>query len=284
MQDETAHLDPADVWRSVERHRATSLLIVGDSFARPLIDHWDAHGGYDVGSLRHVLSGGAVLSPMVRAGLIERLPGVTVVDVLGSTESGRQAVATASRGRDASGFRPESTAIVLSEDRSRRLTPADDSIGWLAQTGAVPLGYLGDPDATRATFPVLDGTRLAIAGDRARYRPDGGIDLLGRDSVTINTGGEKVFAEEVETALKTHPAVFDAVVCGRPSERWGEEVVGVVALRSGVEAGVDELRSWCRRDLADFKAPKGIVFVPSVVRSPSGKADYRWARDVAAGR
>ena len=281
LQDDTHHLDPADVWSSVERHGATSLLIVGDAFARPLIDEWDAHGGYDVPTLRHILSGGAVLSPTVKQGLVERLPEIAIVDVLGSTESGRQGVATSRVGATSAGFTPESSAVVLSEDRSRVLGPSDDAIGWLAQSGRVPLGYLGDAETTRTAFTRVGDLRCAIAGDRARHRADGSIELLGRDSVTINTGGEKVFAEEVETALKAHPAVFDALVCGRPSLRWGQEIVGVVALRDGVRVEADELRRWCRRDLADFKAPKAIVFVPAVVRSPSGKADYRWARDTA---
>ncbi len=142
----------------------------------------------------------------------------------------------------------------------------------------MPLGYLGDPDKTRATFPVVDGERHAVAGDRARWRSDGTIELHGRDSVCINTGGEKVFAEEVETALKTHPGVLDAVVCGRPSSRWGEEVVAVVALRPQADVSDDELRDAAGAHLARYKLPRAIVRVPEVVRAPSGKADYRWAR------
>jgi fatty-acyl-CoA synthase len=216
-----------------------------------------------------------------------RLPDVTVVDVLGSTESGRQGIARTapgSPGGTAAQFSPESASVVLSEDRTVRLEPGSDEIGWLAKRGLVPRGYLGDRARTEETFPVVDGVRLVVAGDRARVAPDGSIELLGRDSVTINTGGEKVFAEEVESALKDHPAVFDAIVCGLASERWGQEVVAVVQLRStddGVLATDDDLRDWCRRSLADFKAPKRIVRVPEVVRSPSGKPDYAWARAVA---
>ncbi len=288
IQDHPERLDPTDIWQVVERQRATSLLIVGDPFARPLVDELvrarDAGTPYDLSSVRHVLSGGAVLSPAVRAELLGLVPGLTIVDVLGSTESGRQGV---SQVRDAdqrdTSFTPSPTAVVLSEDRTRRLDPADASTGWLAQTGRVPLGYLGDEAKTTATFPVIDGVRPAVAGDRARYRSDGTIELLGRDSVTINTGGEKVFAEEVEVALTSHPEVFDAVVCGRPSERWGQEVVGVVAVRDGSDVSDDELREHCRVALADFKAPKAIVRVDAVLRSPSGKADYRWARALVTG-
>ncbi|MFN8051308.1 MAG: acyl-CoA synthetase [Acidimicrobiales bacterium] len=287
MQDHPDRLDAADIWSTVARERATSLLIVGDSFARPLLDELaraeDAGEAYDTSSLRHLLSGGAILSPHVKAELLERLPGLTIVDVLGSTESGRQGVSATKRSDDtAAGFAPSSTAVVVREDRSGPLPAGTDEVGWLAQTGRVPLGYLGDPDKTAATFPVIDGERHAVAGDRARLGVDGTIELLGRDSVCINTGGEKVFAEEVEVALTSHPAVFDAVVCGRPSERWGQEVVGVVALRRPDAAGAADLIEHCKERLAGFKAPKAIVFVDRVVRSPSGKADYRWAASVVA--
>jgi fatty-acyl-CoA synthase len=224
----------------------------------------------------------------VRDELLDRLGDVTVVDVLGSTESGRQGVAQHRTGSEratpegAGGFTGAPTAVVLADDLRSRLQPGDERTGWLAQTGRVPRGYLGDPDKTARTFPVVDGVRTAIAGDRARLRADGSIELLGRDSATINTGGEKVFAEEVETVLKGHPAVFDAVVCGRPSTRWGQEVVAVAQLRPGAVVDDADLRAWCRSRLADFKAPKAIVRVARVERSPSGKPDYRWAARQAA--
>ncbi|MGH9216426.1 MAG: AMP-binding enzyme, partial [Acidimicrobiales bacterium] len=166
----------------------------------------------------------------------------------------------------------------------RRLTPGDPEIGWLAQAGRVPLGYLGDAAKTAATFPVIDGVRHAVPGDRVRLLADGAIELLGRDSVTINTGGEKVFAEEVEQALTAHPDVADAVVTSRPSEHWGQEVVAVVALRTGANVPPDhDLRDHCRTSLAGYKVPKAFCWVERVVRSPAGKPDYAWARTVAAG-
>jgi fatty-acyl-CoA synthase len=283
IQDVVDRFDPTDVLDTVEAQRATSLLVVGDPMARPLVDQLVAERAEgrvrDLSSLRHLLSGGAVLSPGTKAQLLELVDGLTIVDVLGSTESGRQGVAQLRSGEDTSGgFAPSPTAVVLSEDLTRRLDPGDDELGWLAQRGRVPLGYLGDPDKTRATFPVVDGERHAVAGDRARWRSDGTIELHGRDSVCINTGGEKVFAEEVETALKTHPGVLDAVVCGRPSSRWGEEVVAVVALRPQADVSDDELRDAAGAHLARYKLPRAIVRVPEVVRAPSGKADYRWAR------
>ena len=281
IQDRPEHIDPVDVLDTVQRTGATSLLVVGDPVARPLADAL-RDGSWDLSSLRHLLSGGAVLSPGLKAELLELIPGITIVDVLGSTESGRQGVSNISTAAHAAdGFSPSSTAVVLSEDLSRVLDVGDGELGWLAQSGRVPLGYLNDPDKTAATFPQVGGRRYAVAGDRARWRPDGTIELHGRDSVCINTGGEKVFAEEVETALKTHPAVFDAVVCGRPSERWGQEVVALVQLRPGQDPTDDELLAAAGEHVARYKLPKQIVRLDRLLRSPSGKADYRWARDTA---
>jgi len=171
--------------------------------------------------------------------------------------------------------------FVAAEDLGRILQPGHDGMGWLAQRGYVPLGYKGDAAKTAKTFPVIDGLRYAVPGDRARHRADGTIELLGRDSVTINSGGEKIFVEEVETAIASHPAVADVVVAGRPSERWGQEVVAVVAFAEGAQADADELVTHAAQSLARYKLPKAVVFRPVIERSPSGKADYRWAREQA---
>jgi 3-oxocholest-4-en-26-oate---CoA ligase len=276
VQDDPTRLDPADVLATCARERVSALQIVGDPFARPLLDELDAHD-HDLSQLRFLLSGGAVLSAPLKERLVARIPGLRIVDVLGSSETGRQAVA----GTDAA-FRPERSTVVLSADRTRRLAPGEDEIGWLAQSGRVPLGYLGDEAKTRATFPTVDGVRHAVAGDRVRLLADGTIELLGRDSVTINTGGEKVFAEEVEQVLTAHPGVADAVVAGRPSERWGSEIVAVLSARPGVTPpGDDELRAHCRTALAGYKVPKAFCWVDRVERSPAGKPDYAWARDLA---
>ena len=156
-------------------------------------------------------------------------------------------------------------------------------MGWLAQTGRMPRGYLGDRTKTEQTFPTIDGTRYVVAGDRARLLADGRIELLGRESVTINTGGEKVFAEEVELALKHHPAVYDALVVGRPSEKWGQEVVAVVRFRHGTtdEVADDELIATAATHIARYKLPKAIIRVEQIERSASGKPNYTWAREVA---
>jgi fatty-acyl-CoA synthase len=283
IQDDPVHLDPDDVLRTATAEAVTSLLIVGDAFARPLVDAL-RRGQHDTSRLRFLLTGGAVLSASVKEELLELVPHLNIVDVLGSSETGRQGVHRSDRGRGASSgtFDRSPTADVLSEDLTRRLEPGDPELGWLAQTGRVPLGYLGDHEKTARTFPLVEGVRHAVAGDRARILADGAIELHGRDSVTINTGGEKVFAEEVEQALKRHPAVFDAVVVGRPSERWGQEVVGVVELRPDATPPTDEeLRTAAAAHLARYKLPKAFVRVPKVERSPSGKPDYRWAADAA---
>jgi len=180
-------------------------------------------------------------------------------------------------------FTPGTGMAIVSEDISRVLGPGDDELGWLAQQGRVPLGYLGDEVKTARTFPTIGGIRFSVPGDRARITGEGMLELHGRDSVTINSGGEKIFAEEVEAALAEHPAVYDVVVTGRPSERWGQEVVAIVQFREGEHAGHDELLEVCGRRLARYKFPKDIIVVDKVLRSPAGKADYRWAKHLAAG-
>ncbi len=216
-------LDPADVWRTVERERIDFLLIVGDAFARPLIDELDRHD-YDVSSLTVVLSGGAPLSDSLKSELCSRLPGVMILDGLGSSESGGL-LTRISTGESATGgeFPPASGVVVLDETLERLVVPGDDQLGWLAKTGDLALGYLGDPDKTARTYPVIDGIRYVVPGDRARLLADGTIEVHGRDAATINSGGEKIFAEDVERALRSHPAVYDVVVAGRPSARWGRK-------------------------------------------------------------
>ena len=161
---------------------------------------------------------------------------------------------------------------------TRVLAPGSDELGWFSQHGRVPLGYFGDPDKTARTFPVIGGIRYSVPGDRARHREDGSIEVLGRDSVTINSGGEKIFAEEVEGALKQHPDVYDTVVAGRDSERWGQEVVAIVQLREGADTDVSALLAEAGKHIARYKLPKAFVFRDQIQRSPSGKADYRWAK------
>jgi len=176
---------------------------------------------------------------------------------------------------------PSSGAVVLSADRARLLQPGDEEMGWTARIGRIPLGYLDDREGTEQTFPIIDGQRVSVPGDRARLADDGTIIMLGRDSMVVNTGGEKVFVEEVEEVLRAHPAVADALVVGRPSERWGQELVALVAMRDGNDIGHEPLHALCTSQLARFKTPKQFIFVEQVRRLGNGKADYRWAKAVA---
>lgn len=272
------HLDPEEVVRTIERERVAVVTVVGDAIARPLAAAIEK-GVADVSSLAVVANGGALLTPYVKQRLIDALPNAVVVDGVGSSETGAQMHHLSTSGAVSTGtFNAGPDTFVAAEDLTAMLPPGHDGNGWLAQRGYVPLGYKGDAVKTAATFPVIDGVRYAVPGDRARHRTDGCIELLGRDSVTINSGGEKIFAEEVETAIASHPAVADVVVSGRPSQRWGTEVVAIVALAAGAHAEADELVAHAAQSLARYKLPKAIVFRPVIQRSPAGKADYRWAR------
>jgi fatty-acyl-CoA synthase len=282
VHDDSQPFDPAVVLGLVEREQVGLMSIVGDAFARPLVEEL-RRGSYDLSSLRIIGTGGAATSEHLKDELLELIPQVIVVDGYGSSETGGMAYGPRSRTGGAAGFSPSTGAIVLSDDRSRVLEPGDDEVGWTARRGRLPLGYLGDEQRTLATFPIVDGERMAIPGDRAQILPDGGIRMLGRDAMVVNTGGEKVFVEEVEAVLLTHPAVADALVVGRPSERFGQEVVAVVALRDGEAVDPSQLRDHVAAEIARFKAPRAVVVCEAVQRHANGKADYRWARDVAAG-
>jgi fatty-acyl-CoA synthase len=278
VQDEVQRLDPADIWRVCERERVDFLQIVGDAFGRPLLDELET-GQYDLSALKILLSGGAPLNASLKAQFLERLPQLNVVDGLGSSETGGQGSHVSNResGAATGRFTPGPNNVIVDEAMGRVLPPGHEGLGWWAKRGRVPLGYLGDTEKTRRTFVTIGGDRYAVPGDRARHLADGTVELHGRDSVTINSGGEKIFAEEVEHALKQHPAVYDAVVTGRPSARWGSEVVAVVRLRDGASVGESDLIEAASAHLARYKLPKAVVFRDEIVRSPSGKADYRWA-------
>ena len=281
VQSVPDRLDPHDVWSLIERERLNFLLIVGDAFGRPLLDELDRHT-YDLSCLTVLLSGGAPLSAHLKDEFLAHLPTLMIVDGLGSSEAGGQLSHVSVGGGASTGTFPISPGNhVLSADLDRELEAGDPEIGWLAKSGRLALGYLGDAAKTARTYPVVAGNRYAVPGDRARLRADGIIELHGRDSVTINSGGEKIFAEEVEAAVKRHPAVYDCVVAGRPSDRWGNEVVAIVRIRPEQSVTDDELRAEAERHIARYKLPKAFVRVDDIVRSPSGKADYRWAKQTA---
>ena len=273
--------DAEDVVRTIEREKILVATVVGDAMARPLLAAITS-GIADVSSLSVVANGGAQLTPHIKQQLIDSKPNLIVVDGVGSSETGAQMSHMSAPGAVSTGtFNAGPDTCVVTEDFTAVLAPGHDGLGWLAQRGYVPLGYKGDAAKTAATFPVVDGVRYAIPGDRARHLDTGAIELLGRDSVTINSGGEKIFAEEVESAIASHPAVSDVVVAGRPSERWGNEVVAIVALVDGAKVDADELVRHAEGSIARYKLPKAIVFRPRIERSPAGKADYRWAREQA---
>ncbi|HET9566563.1 MAG TPA: acyl-CoA synthetase [Mycobacterium sp.] len=277
----TSRLDPDDVVATIEREKVLAVTVVGDAMARPLADAIE-RTSCDLSSLAVVANGGALLTPTAKQRLIDIKPGLIVVDGVGSSETGAQMSHMSAPGAVSTGtFNAGPDTSVASEDLGSILEPGHDGMGWLAQRGYVPLGYKGDAAKTAATFPVIDGVRYSVPGDRARRLADGLIELLGRDSVTINSGGEKIFAEEVESAVASHPAVADVVVAGRPSERWGQEVVAIVALAEGATADAQDLIDHAAGVIARYKLPKAVVFRPVIERSPAGKADYRWAREQA---
>jgi fatty-acyl-CoA synthase len=281
IPDENRRADAEDILRTVERQRASMLTVVGDAVVRPLLDEMRT-GRHDLSSLVVIGNGGARLTPEIKEQVLDLLPNALITDAMGASETGAQASHLSAKGSVSSGtFTAGPGAVVVSENLDSVLDPGHDGIGWLGQSGWVPLGYLGDKDKTERTFPVIGGTRYAVPGDRAQLLADGVVEVLGRDSVTINTGGEKVFAEEVEQAIASHPAVRDVTVCGRPSERWGSEVVAVVQLSIGAAVSEAELGAHASQRIARYKVPKAWVFVDQVQRSPSGKADYRWARSIA---
>jgi fatty-acyl-CoA synthase len=281
--DVVTQLDPVAILDAIERERVDFLAIVGDAFARPLCDELERHPR-DMSSLGAIVSGGAAISVGTKSRLHGLLPTTLLVDSGGASETGPQlSNVSASGGQPTSGvFLPSPATFVLDEHRARVLAAGHDDIGWLAHDGPIPLGYLGDQAKTEATFPVVEGRRMVVPGDRARLRTDGLLELVGRESMTINSGGEKIFAEEVEQALMAHPEVLDVLVVGRPSERWGEEVVAVVQLAAGSSATDDALRAAATETIARYKAPKAIVRVDRVRRTVTGKPDYPWAKQVVA--
>jgi acyl-CoA synthetase (AMP-forming)/AMP-acid ligase II len=274
--------DPAEAWRLIEEERAHIAVIVGNAMAGPLVDRYVEHP-VDASSLMAIGSGGAVLSPAVKRRMREVLPNVLVLDGFGSTETG---VA----GTDASGaadgratgavFTMDANTAVLDDDL-RPIEPGSDRIGKLARRGHIPLGYYNDPEKTAETFVEVEGVRWVLPGDLASVEADGSVRLHGRGSASINTGGEKVFPEEVESALMAHEAVQDVLVVGVPDDRWGERVVAVVQPRAACDVSFEALQAHAREHLAGYKVPRAVVVVDAVVRAPNGKPDYAWARERA---
>jgi len=273
--------DPAAIWRLVTEEKANMIVVVGDAMARPLADELDVHPtSYDRSSLLVIGSGGAILSPATKEQLTGLLPNVFLVDGFGASETGAVGTKTSMAGGGpelAPRFVVNAETAVLGNDL-RPVVPGSGAAGHVARRGHIPIGYYNDPEQTAATFTEVDGVRWVFPGDMATVDADGTVVLLGRGSVSINTGGEKVFPEEVEAALKAHPDVMDAVVVGVPDERWGERVVAVVQSRPGRTVVAEKVQSFCQDRIAGYKVPRQLFSVDEVVRSPSGKADYPWAK------
>ncbi|MFE6738203.1 acyl-CoA synthetase [Streptomyces tubercidicus] len=275
---------PEEVLRTVERERVTSVSLVGDAMLRPLVDALGGPlKGTDCSSLFSVSSSGAILSETVRAQFSALVPHVMLLNNFGSSESGFNGTATEDAGPD-KGFRLRVNSRTAVVDPATYEPVPVGEVGRIALRGHVPLGYYNDPVKTAETFFEADGDRWVLLGDMATVDEGGIVTVLGRGSQCINSGGEKIYPEEVEQALKAHPDVYDALVAGVPDERWGQRVAAVIQLRAGAaEPELADLQLHCRTRLAGYKIPRAVVFADHIRRSPSGKADYRWAKAVAAG-
>ena len=283
--------DPHEVWRTIERERINSLSITGDAMARPMIEALDDLGGpdaLDLSSMFVLASTAAIFSPTVKDRYLDAFPNLLLLDAIGSSETGSNGMRTVTKGDTQNkGGGPTVQAgrdtVVLDEELNE-IEPGSGKQGRLARRGNVPVAYYKDEKKSAETFVVgTSGARYALAGDLAILEADGSITLLGRGSQCINSGGEKIFPEEVEAALKAHPGVFDAIVVGVPDDRWGQRVAAIVQPREGVTPTLDELVAHCRDHVAGYKVPKEVHLVGEVVRSPSGKPDYPWAGKVARG-
>ena len=278
---EPGAFDPAAVLDLAARVGAHVITLVGDSMVRPIAELLRDHPGrWDLSSLFVLASGGALLSGTTKNLVHQVLPNVILLDGFGSTETGIAASEARVPGADAAHgarFAVDDCTAVL-DDNLRPVTPGSGVVGHLARRGHLPIGYHNDPEKTAATFVEVSGVRWALPGDHATVDADGTIALQGRGSSSINTGGEKVFAEEVEEVLLGHPAIQDALVVGVPDERWGQRVVAVVEPRAGMSLTLDDAQEHCRSALAGYKVPRDLVIVEQVQRGPNGKADYAWAR------
>ncbi len=277
-------LDPDLLWGLTEDHNVTDLVIVGDAFAKPLLAALDAAAQrgtpYDLTSLKQITSSGVMWSHETKQGLL-RHHDMILADIMGSSEGGMgSSITTRDAAAQTAKFQLNEGVRVITDD-DRVVQAGSGEIGKIATSGFVPLGYYKDPEKSAATFREVDGVRYSFPGDYATVEDDGSITLLGRGSVCINTGGEKVFPEEVEEAVKRHTSIFDSLVVGVPDDRFGERIVAVTSTRDGQTVGAEDLIAYTRDHLAGYKVPKEILFVDTVKRAPNGKADYKWAKATA---
>jgi acyl-CoA synthetase (AMP-forming)/AMP-acid ligase II len=282
--------DADQVWRTIHNHNVNLLFFTGDAMARPLLDALsaahDAGADYDLSSLFLLASTAALFSPSIKEKLLELLPNRVITDSIGSSETGFGGTSVVAKGEAHTGgprVTIDKTTVVLDDD-GNEVKPGSGVRGVIAKRGNIPVGYYKDEKKTAETFKVVNGVRYAIPGDYAQVEEDGTVTMLGRGSVSINTGGEKVYPEEVEAALKGHPDVFDALVVGVPDPRFGQHVAAVVQPRTGTRPSLAELDTFVRREIAGYKVPRSLWLVDEVKRSPAGKPDYRWAKEQTESR
>ncbi len=286
-----AKFEPGEVWRLVAQERVEALMITGDAMGRPLVEALretsaEAAAVPDVSSLFLITSTAAVFSPTVKDDFFRHFPNLLIIDAVGASEVGGNGMLICTKDHTAMlgggpTFKPGEGTVVLDEDL-RPLAAGSDRIGKIARTGHIPLAYYKDPvKSAQVFFTAPDGQRYSMPGDFARFEPDGRVTLLGRGSVSINSGGEKIYPEEVEHAIKSHPDAYDAVVIGVPDERWGSRVAAIVQPRAGATLTLEAIQAHCREHLAGYKLPRQLTLVTAIERSPAGKPDYRWAQRVA---
>ncbi|WP_319429824.1 acyl-CoA synthetase [Mycobacterium sp. RTGN5] len=277
--------DADEVWRTIHEHKVNLLFFTGDAMARPLLDALqvvqDSGKEYDLSSLFLLASTAALFSTSLKEKLLELLPNRVITDSIGSSETGFGGTSIVAKGEHHNGG-PRVTidhrTVVLDEE-GNEVKPGSGVRGVIAKKGNIPVGYYKDEKKTAETFKTYNGVRYAIPGDYAEVEADGSVTMLGRGSVSINSGGEKIYPEEVEAALKGHPDVFDALVVGVPDPRFGSHVAAVVAPRKGARPTLAELDTFVRKEIAGYKVPRSLWVVDEVKRSPAGKPDYKWAKD-----
>jgi len=279
-----------EVWRTIHTHKVNLLFFTGDAMARPLLDallaHQEKGNEYDLSSLFLLASTAALFSPSIKEKFLELLPNRVITDSIGSSETGFGGTSIVAKGAPHSGG-PRVTIdhrTVVLDDDGKEVVPGSGVRGFIAKKGNIPVGYYKDEKKTAETFKTINGVRYAIPGDWATVEEDGSVTMLGRGSVSINSGGEKIYPEEVEAALKGHPDVFDALVVGVPDPRYGQHVAAVVQARPGSRPTLSDLDGFVRAEIAGYKVPRSLWLVDEVKRSPAGKPDYRWAKEQTEAR
>ncbi|MCH9736603.1 MAG: acyl-CoA synthetase [Actinomycetia bacterium] len=282
--------DAEDVWPTIAEHKVNLLFFTGDAMARPLLDallaHQDKGNEYDLSSLFLLASTAALFSTSLKEKFLELLPNRIITDSIGSSETGFGGTSIVAKGQSHTGgprVTIDKNTVVLDDD-GNPVKPGSGVRGIIAKSGHIPVGYFKDEKKTAETFKTINGVRYAIPGDYAEVEADGSVTMLGRGSVSINSGGEKIYPEEVEAALKGHPDVFDALVVGVPDPRFGQHVAAVVQARVGTRPALADLDAFVRNEIAGYKVPRSLWLVDEVKRSPAGKPDYRWAKDTTEER